>query len=42
MLATTESGKKPIRLAFGNEVKNSDEARVELVKLVKEARTILK
>jgi putative heme iron utilization protein len=42
MLATTESGKKPIRLAFGNEVKNSDEARVELVKLVREARTILK
>ncbi len=42
MMATTESGKKPIRLAFSNDVKNSDEARVELVKLVKQARSILK
>ena len=41
MSATTSQGQRPIRLAFENEVKNAEEARVELVKMVKHARTLV-
>ena len=42
MSANTSEGPRPIRLAFKKEVANSDEARKELVMLVKEARKLLK
>ena len=41
MSATTAQGQRPIRLAFEKEVKTSDEARKELVKLVKNAREMI-
>ncbi len=41
MSATTELGPRPIRLAFENEVTDSDEARKELVKMVKQARELM-
>ena len=40
MSALTEDGPRPIRIAFSKEVMNSDEARTEIVKLVKSARSI--
>ena len=42
MSANTSEGPRPIRLAFNNEVSNADEARKELVSLVKKARKLLK
>ncbi len=42
MLATTSDGQFPIRLAFKKQVDSSDSARIELVKMVKEARKLLK
>ena len=42
MIATTSEGQHPIRLAFKNQVDSSDSARIELVKMVKEARKLLK
>ena len=42
MSANTSEGPRPIRLAFNKEVSNSDEARKELVSLVKKARKLLK
>ena len=42
MSANTSEGPRPIRLAFSSEVSNAEEARKELVSLVKEARKILK
>ena len=41
MLATTGQGQHVIRLAFENQVDSSDSARVELVKMVKQARKLL-
>ncbi len=41
MSATTELGQRPIRLAFENEVMDSEGARKELVKLVKKAREMI-
>jgi putative heme iron utilization protein len=38
MDAVLPTGTHPIRLAFNNEVSTPDEARVELVRMVKEAR----
>tara|TARA_B100000965_G_scaffold139116_1_gene115817 strand:- start:44999 stop:45835 length:837 start_codon:yes stop_codon:yes gene_type:complete len=40
MSAITPDGPRPIRLAFGEEVLNSEEARVQIVSLVKAAREI--
>ena len=42
MSANTSEGPRPIRLAFNNEVSNADEARKELVYLVKKAIKLLK
>jgi len=42
MIATTTEGQHPIRLAFKNQVDSSESARIELVKMVKEARKLLK
>ena len=42
MSANTSEGPRPIRLAFSNEVSTADEARKELVSLVKKARKKLK
>tara|TARA_B100000965_G_C19473994_1_gene705352 strand:- start:37 stop:861 length:825 start_codon:yes stop_codon:yes gene_type:complete len=42
MSANTSEGPRPIRLAFNNEVLNAEEARKELVSLVKKARKLLK
>ena len=41
MSATTSQGLRPIRLAFENEVSNSEEARKELVRMVNKARKML-
>jgi len=41
MMATVDSEKKPIRLAFESDVTDSDEARIELVRMVKKARKML-
>ena len=38
MSAVTEDGERPIRLAFDNQASNSEEARVEIITLVKRAR----
>ena len=38
MSAVTEDGPRPIRLAFNKQATTSEEARIEIVKLVKEAR----
>ena len=38
MSAVTSSGNRPIRLAFENEISNSEEARIEIINLVKAAR----
>ena len=38
MEATLPTGTHPIRLAFGEEVSTPDEARIELVRMVKKAR----
>tara|TARA_B100000900_G_scaffold123763_1_gene104390 strand:+ start:3365 stop:4216 length:852 start_codon:yes stop_codon:yes gene_type:complete len=42
MSATTGLGQRPIRLAFENEISSPDEARKELVKMVKRARKLSK
>ncbi|MDP6329032.1 MAG: DUF2470 domain-containing protein [Candidatus Thalassarchaeaceae archaeon] len=42
MSATTSLGQRPIRLAFTNEVSSPDEARKELVTMVKRARELSK
>jgi len=39
MSAMTNDGDRPIRLAFDNQVSDSDEARVEIISLVKRARS---
>ena len=41
MSAMTEDGPRPIRIAFSNEVMDSDGARKEIVKLVKSARNMI-
>ena len=41
MDATQKDGVHPIRIAFAHEVETPDEARIELVRMVKEARTKL-
>ena len=41
MMATINSETKPIRLGFEKDVKTPDEARIELVKMVKEARKLI-
>jgi hypothetical protein len=38
MSAVTSDGNRPIRLAFDNEISTSDEARMEIISLVKRAR----
>ena len=38
MSAVTSDGNRPIRLAFENQISNSEEARVEIINLVKRAR----
>lgn len=38
MSAVTSDGNRPIRLAFENQISNSEEARVEIINLVKTAR----
>jgi putative heme iron utilization protein len=41
MMATVDSEQKPIRLAFESDVTDSDEARIELVRMVKKARKMM-
>tara|TARA_B100000287_G_scaffold100938_1_gene93107 strand:- start:5119 stop:5946 length:828 start_codon:yes stop_codon:yes gene_type:complete len=41
MSAVTPDGDRPIRLAFDNEISNSEEARIELVRMVKMARKMI-
>ena len=41
MSAITGQGPRPIRLAFENEIETAEEARIELVKLVKQARKLI-
>ena len=38
MEATTETGVHPIRLGFSKDITTPDEARIELVRMVKQAR----
>ena len=41
MSATTDAGPRPIRLAFPQPISSSEEARREMVALVKKARAVL-
>ena len=42
MSAMTGQGPRPIRLGFGNEVKDAEEARKELVRMANKARKMTK